>query len=192
VITAFIFLSEKSGLSPKPTPIHHVRIHHLLVYSHRTGPRSPAGLPQIKRQTHQASTARPRRETRPSAILTGSVTGSEGRTKSPARGASRVCSEIKTSMITREKQTWLWSLVKICARLPPPRNDLIPARQHRGPCAGVHMQTKPSAGPRLAATYKPLSRPMPARALCTAAWPWIDFGSRLHVAQDQQGYVRHQ
>ena len=43
------------GRSPKPTPIGHVGIHHLPVYSHRTGSRSSASLPQTKRQTHQAS-----------------------------------------------------------------------------------------------------------------------------------------
>ena len=46
---------KEVGCSPKLTPIRHVRKHHLPVYSHRTGSRSSASLPQTKRQTHQAS-----------------------------------------------------------------------------------------------------------------------------------------
>jgi hypothetical protein len=36
---------------------------------------------------------------------------------------------------------------------------------------GMHMQAKPSAGPRPAATHKPPSCPAPARATRSVAWP---------------------
>jgi len=106
-----------------------------------------------------------------------SMFGIERRAQSPASAASRICSEIKTSMITREKRAWLWSRVGACARLPI---DTLrqPASCEQTPrtLRGMHLRAKSSAGP-VRATESPRARPgyacgRLARVRCGPGTPW--------------------
>ena len=72
----------------------------------------------------------------------------ERRAQGPASAARRISSEIKTSMITREKKAWLWSRVGACARWPVPCDSLRPAHRPTsgGPCTwprrGMHLVSR--------------------------------------------------
>ena len=96
----------------------------------------------------------------------------------------------------RERHVWQrgghkaqrsWSRVGACARLLTPCDSLHPAHSPTRTQRGMHMQAKPIAGPRPAASHKPPSCPAPACATRSAAWPAPRPDPPLHLMSFVEG-----